>query len=100
MIVMTRHRANILPHRAATALVTAFPFSISRNPIYLGNTMMLIGAGFLFANLWFLVTAALAAILVTELAIKREEAHLSTLFGAKWRDYAARTPRWIKAPWK
>ncbi|HEX2943806.1 MAG TPA: hypothetical protein VHO91_22305, partial [Rhodopila sp.] len=35
MLTMHRQRANILPHRAATALVTTGPFAISRNPIYL-----------------------------------------------------------------
>ena len=83
------------PHRAATALVTEFPFSISRNPIYVGNTMMLMGAGFLFANSWFFIAAGVSAIAVTELAIKREEAHLEAMFGDRWRRYAASTPRWL-----
>jgi protein-S-isoprenylcysteine O-methyltransferase Ste14 len=100
MRIMRRSRANILPHRAATALVTAFPFSISRNPIYLGNTLMLMGAGFLFANSWFFIAAAVSAAAVTELAIKREEAHLDALFGAQWRRYADEVPRWLKTPFR
>jgi protein-S-isoprenylcysteine O-methyltransferase Ste14 len=95
MRAMRRNAANILPHRSATALVTEFPFSISRNPIYLGNSLLLAGAGFLFANPWHLVMAAVSALLVTELAIKREEAHLEALFGDAWRRYAAQTPRWL-----
>jgi protein-S-isoprenylcysteine O-methyltransferase Ste14 len=96
MRVMRRRNANILPHRSATALVTEFPFSISRNPIYLGNSLLLAGAGFLFANPWLFVMAAVAALLVTELAIKREEAHLEALFGDQWRRYAADVPRWLR----
>lgn len=96
MRAMRRRAANILPHRSATALVTEFPFSISRNPIYLGNSLLLAGAGFLFANPWLLVMAGVAALLVTELAIKREEAHLEALFGDNWRRYAAEVPRWLK----
>lgn len=96
MRVMRRSNANILPHRSATALVTEFPFSISRNPIYLGNSLLLAGAGFLFANPWLFVMAAVAALLVTELAIKREEAHLEALFGDQWRRYAADVPRWLR----
>ena len=95
MIVMTRHRANILPHRSATALVTTGPFAWSRNPIYLGNTIALCGAGLAFANPWFLLTALLAAFAVTRLAIQREEAHLARRFGAAWDAYRRRTGRWL-----
>lgn len=96
MVVMHRHRANILPHRAATALVTSGPFAISRNPIYLGNTLLLTGAALVFGNAWFLAAALAAALVVAKLAIEREEAHLAALFGTAWHDYARRTPRWLR----
>ena len=95
MITMRRARANILPHRAATGLVTNGPFSLSRNPIYLGNTLLLGGAGLAFGNAWFLIAAAIAVQLVTVLAIRREEAHLASRFGPAWDAYARRTPRWL-----
>jgi protein-S-isoprenylcysteine O-methyltransferase Ste14 len=95
MAVMTRRRANILPHRAATALVTEGPFAWSRNPIYLGNTLLLTGCGLAFGNAWFLAGAAAAAAAVTVLAIRREEAHLAARFGDAWAAYAARTARWF-----
>ncbi|WP_137179365.1 isoprenylcysteine carboxylmethyltransferase family protein [Roseomonas sp. AR75] len=95
MAVMARRRANILPHRAATALVTEGPFAWSRNPIYLGNATLLTGCALAFGNAWFLVAAAGAAAAVTVLAIRREEAHLALRFGAAWHAYAARTARWF-----
>lgn len=95
MLTMRRQHANILPHRAATHLVTSGPFSVSRNPIYLGNTAMLLGAAAAFANLWFVVAAPCAAFAVTHLAIRREERHMDYIFGADWRDYARRVPRWL-----
>ncbi len=95
MVTMHRGRANILPHRAATALVTNGPFSLSRNPIYLGNTLLLGGAGLAFANAWLVAAAIIAAQLVAMLAIRREEAHLAAKFGAEWQAYAQRTPRWL-----
>ncbi|MDR3521401.1 MAG: isoprenylcysteine carboxylmethyltransferase family protein [Acidocella sp.] len=96
MISMYRHHANILPHRAATALVTSFPFSVSRNPIYLGNTILLVGAAVAFSNLWFAVLDAAAVQAVTILAIRREEGHLAALFGPEWQNYAKHVPRWLK----
>jgi protein-S-isoprenylcysteine O-methyltransferase Ste14 len=59
---MHKARANILPHRAATALVTWGPFRLSRNPIYLGNTLALLGAAGLLANPWFIPAAACGAV--------------------------------------
>jgi protein-S-isoprenylcysteine O-methyltransferase Ste14 len=93
---LRRHRATILPHRAATALVTSGPFALSRNPIYLGNTLVLTGAAFLFGSLWLLLAAAAAVLAVTVVAIRREEAHLSAAFGDAWSAYTRRTPRWIR----
>ena len=95
MVTMRRHRANVLPHRAATQLVTSGPFAWSRNPIYLGNTLMLAGAAPAFGAVWLLVMVPVAVALVTMLAIRREERHLAALFGPAWAAYAARTPRWF-----
>jgi protein-S-isoprenylcysteine O-methyltransferase Ste14 len=95
MAVMWRARANILPHRAATALVTWGPFGFSRNPIYLGNTILLLGAGLAFGIAWFVPVAFAAAALTARLAIAREEAHLNARFGRAWREYAARVRRWV-----
>lgn len=95
MWTMARARANILPHRAATALVTSGPFAFSRNPIYLGNTLMMVGAGLAFGNPWLIATGLAAALLVERLAIRREEQHLDARFGPAWRDYSARVGRWF-----
>lgn len=93
---MQRHRANILPHRAATALVTSGPFAVSRNPIYLGNTIVLVGAAGFFHDAWFLLAAVVEVWLVTVLAIQREEKHLAAMFGADWDAYCRRVPRWFR----
>jgi protein-S-isoprenylcysteine O-methyltransferase Ste14 len=95
MLTMARADANILPNRAATALVTTGLFRFTRNPIYLGNTIMMIGAAFAFANFWLIPMGLLAAVATHHLAVLREEAHLAAKFGDAWRAYAARTPRWI-----
>lgn len=95
MLEMRRRRANILPHRAATALVTTGPFAWSRNPIYLANGLLLLGLGGLFDNAWFLMAAPVAAFATDRLAIRREERHLAALFGAAWSDYASRVHRWL-----
>ncbi|PZF77089.1 isoprenylcysteine carboxylmethyltransferase family protein [Aestuariivirga litoralis] len=95
MLAFRRHRTTVLPNRGATRLITDGPFRFSRNPIYVGNTLLVAGAGLAFGIAW-LVPAALAAAFATrKLAIEREERHLALRFGQEWTTYAARTPRWL-----
>ena len=96
MLTMRRHHANILPHRGATNLVTSWPFSVTRNPIYLGNTVMLIGAAGAFANPWFAAAAPFAVAAVTRLGVRREEQHMAEIFGDAWQAYAGKVPRWFR----
>ncbi|MET3354430.1 UNVERIFIED_ORG: protein-S-isoprenylcysteine O-methyltransferase Ste14 [Xanthobacter viscosus] len=95
IVTLHRARTNILPHRAADRLVTSGPFALSRNPIYLGNTLLLLGLGMALANGWLLAAALLAALATDRLAARREERHLAAKFGAAFDAYAARVPRWI-----
>ena len=95
MLALRKHKTTAMPHKAASQLVTTGPFSFSRNPIYLGNTILTFGLGFVFGNVWLFVTGLAAALITNRLAIKREEAHLKAKFGTAWRKYATRVRRWI-----
>ena len=57
--------------------------------------MILLGAAELTKNIWFVVCAALFAILVTVLAILPEERHLEARFGDDYREYKSRSRRWL-----
>lgn len=95
MQTLHAEKTTILPIKGADHLVTRGPYSLSRNPIYLGNTLLTIGAAFVFGIIWFLPLAFIAALLTSKLAIEREEAHLSAKFGKNWRDYANKVRRWF-----
>lgn len=95
MRTMRKARTTILPHRAADHLVTGGPFALSRNPIYLGNTTLMVAIGFIAGSLWFVLLAPLAAIATTFLAIRPEERHLAERFGKRYRDYQKKVRRWI-----
>ena len=89
------HQTSIRSDRGSNALVAAGPFAFSRNPIYLGEAMALVGAGIGFNRLWFILVAPLFVLAVTRLAIVREEAYLERRFGPAYIDYKARVRRWI-----
>ncbi|MCP4185940.1 MAG: isoprenylcysteine carboxylmethyltransferase family protein [Hyphomicrobiales bacterium] len=92
---LRKHKTTVSPVRKADQLVTSGPFALSRNPIYLGNTVLTFGFGVLFANPWFFIAAIVAAILTNYLQIAPEEKHLAHLFGKQWRSYAKSVRRWI-----
>lgn len=89
------HRTTYLPHRAATKLVTAGPFIRFRNPIYLGEALLLLYGAELTKSIWFVAAAVIFGILITALQIIPEERHLEESFGEEYLSYKARTRRWI-----
>lgn len=95
MRTLARAKTTIMPNRASEHLVTGGPFSFTRNPIYLGNTLLMIGIGLIGGIVWFLLFAVIAAFATQKLAIEREEKHLQARFGKRYHDYARRVRRWI-----
>lgn len=92
---LRRHGTTILPDEAATTLVTDGPFRFRRNPIYLADALILLGVAELTHNIWFAIMAVTFVALVTWLAVLPEERHLEARFADAYRDYKARTRRWI-----
>jgi protein-S-isoprenylcysteine O-methyltransferase Ste14 len=92
---LRRAKTPVSPNRGAEHLVTDGPFSFSRNPIYLANTMLMFGIGLIAQIVWFFLLGIIAAFITQKLAIEREERHLEVRFGKKYRDYAKRVRRWI-----
>jgi protein-S-isoprenylcysteine O-methyltransferase Ste14 len=95
VLTLRRHGTTFLPDAGATALVTTGPYRRFRNPIYLADAMILLGAAELTKNIWLVVAAAAFAALVTWLAILPEERHLESRFGEDYLAYKAKSRRWI-----
>ncbi|MCM2404155.1 isoprenylcysteine carboxylmethyltransferase family protein [Rhizobium sp. S153] len=85
----------VLPNRCAQRLVTTGPFRFTRNPIYLGYTLLTLAFGLLTGNAWFFIAGLTAAALTTMVAIRCEEMHLLARFGADFEHYCQHTRRWI-----
>jgi len=94
-LVFRSHKTTIMPHQSSTRLVTRGPFRFSRNPIYVGNLMVVAGLGLVLANPWLLMLTPVLGFALRNLAIRREERHLEALFASEWQDYKARVRRWI-----
>jgi protein-S-isoprenylcysteine O-methyltransferase Ste14 len=83
------------PGRGASRLVTEGPFRWRRNPIYLGDVLIVLGLAELTHNIWFAILTPVFALAVHRLAILPEERHLEERFGQAYLDYKERTRRWL-----
>jgi protein-S-isoprenylcysteine O-methyltransferase Ste14 len=92
---MRRAGTTLNPRGTPEHILTGGPFAVSRNPIYLSATLLLIGIALATGNAWTLLMAFVAAFLTGKLAIEYEEKVLAERFGKKYRDYAKRVRRWI-----
>ncbi|WP_241741460.1 methyltransferase family protein [Paragemmobacter straminiformis] len=92
---MMRARTTFIPHRAPAHLVQSGVFRLSRNPIYLGDALVLLAA-----ILWLDVPLALPLLplfmlVIRERFIRDEEARLRAAFGAEFDEWATRVRRWL-----
>ena len=90
-----RARTPIPTRQPTTALVTGGPYRFSRNPIYTGMILLLLGIGVMVDSAWILAMAVPFALVIRYGVIAREERYLEAKFGDPYRAYRARVRRWI-----
>jgi protein-S-isoprenylcysteine O-methyltransferase Ste14 len=92
---MTRAGSNVPTNLPTTTIVDSGPYRFTRNPIYLGMVLGLVGLAIAFDSLWPLLTLAPFALVIRYGVIAREEAYLERKFGDVYRGYRARVRRWL-----
>lgn len=83
------------PHGSVKQVVASGIYRFTRNPIYLGFLLMVIGLPLNSGLYWGLLTAPLYIITMTRLVIEREEAYLEKKFKGQYADYKSRVRRWL-----
>ena len=63
-MTLWRHRTTVLPNRGVSALVTDGPYRFLRNPIYIGDAMVLLGLAEMTKNIWFAILVPVFVLLV------------------------------------
>lgn len=79
---------------AKTQLVTHGVFGISRNPIFLGMRLTLLGFFLILPNAVTLTTLVLDNALM-QIQVRLEEEYLSGIHGGDYRRYCQQTRRWL-----
>ena len=85
----------LLTNEPASAIVTTGPYGVSRNPIYVGIFLGLIGFAVGFNTLWFLAVLVVMYFVIRFGVVAREETYLESKFGARYLDYKTRVRRWL-----
>ena len=95
MLTFRRARTAIVPIRPATALVCSGPYARTRNPMYLGLTLVYLGTTVLLNSVWPLVLLPVVLFLLRRFVIDREERYLAGAFGSDYAEYQRRVRRWL-----
>jgi protein-S-isoprenylcysteine O-methyltransferase Ste14 len=76
-------------------LTTTGPYSVTRNPIYVGNIFMCLGAIITSKLLWFAPIALFYSFSLYSLVVHHEEEHLLRKYGEPYQTYMSEVPRWL-----
>ncbi|MCK4568183.1 MAG: isoprenylcysteine carboxylmethyltransferase family protein [Candidatus Thorarchaeota archaeon] len=83
------------PMQRPSNLVLVGPFRYTRNPIYLGCLIMLLGLVIIWSSVVTAFLMILVCIIFRQVFIKREEIILEDEFGDEYRDFKKRVKRWF-----
>lgn len=83
------------PLKPSTTVVMHGPYRFTRNPMYLGMTIITLGGAVWVNTLWILALLLPALAVMRWHVIAREEAYLEEKFGDSYRDYKRRVGRWL-----
>jgi protein-S-isoprenylcysteine O-methyltransferase Ste14 len=97
VIAFRRVRTTINPHKptAASSLVSGGVYRITRNPMYLGLLLLLLGWAAFLSNLLALLLVPVFVLYINRFQIEPEERALSSLFGGEYAAYRKRVRRWL-----
>ena len=86
---------NPAPWKPSPSLVLQGAYRFTRNPMYVGMTLILAGLGFALDDLWLVIGAALFLVIVHYTAVLPEEAYLDEKFGDDYRAYKKKVRRYL-----
>ena len=90
-----RAKTSVVPIRPANALVMSGPYRYTRNPMYLGLTLLTIACGCFLRTWWPIILLVPTLVLVERCVIVPEERYLRRRFGSEYDNYTRRVRRWL-----
>lgn len=85
----------LVPFKEVTALVTGGVFRFTRNPMYLGMTLVLVGTALTVGAMSALLIPPVFMVIIQLRFIQPEEVMMRELFGEEFELYCQSVRRWI-----
>jgi len=95
IVTIRKAGTQVESYKPTTTIVANGPYRFTRNPIYLGMVLGLIGLAIAFDSLWILAMLVLFYLVIRYGVIAREDAYLARKFGDVYRGYQSRVRRWL-----
>lgn len=90
-----RAKTGLVPFDEATTLVTGGLYRYTRNPMYLGMFLILIGVAFMMGSSGALLPVFVFMLVIRYNFVAGEERFMEGTFGQSYLDYKAKVRRWI-----
>ncbi|MGD8633353.1 MAG: isoprenylcysteine carboxylmethyltransferase family protein [Anaerolineales bacterium] len=76
-------------------LITSGPYAFSRNPMYLGWSLICLGISFALNSFWIFASVPFAAVYTHFREVLPEEETLAETFGERYEEYRSRVRRYL-----
>ena len=90
-----KNKTTVKPDERPSTFIQSGPFKISRNPMYLGMSILLIGIGFILGSVTSFIGVALFVAAMAMVFIPQEEKILQEQFGEEYMAYKKKVRRWV-----
>ncbi|MCF8298797.1 MAG: isoprenylcysteine carboxylmethyltransferase family protein [Saprospiraceae bacterium] len=90
-----RKHETTLKIKTSSQLIIEGVFTKTRNPMYLGMTILILGFSICSTNLLSLILPLLFMIFVSQIFISKEEKLMADTFGDEYLEYKKKVRRWI-----
>ena len=90
-----REQTTVKPFEKSSALLVTGVFRISRNPMYLGMVLILLGVAVLLGTVTPLLIVIVFGVSMELVFVRTEERMLEEQFGATWLAYKKKVRKWL-----
>jgi protein-S-isoprenylcysteine O-methyltransferase Ste14 len=93
--IFKKAKTTTVPFETPSTLVISGPYRFTRNPMYMGLTLLYLGVAGTRSEIWPVIVLPLMLAYVNFVVIPVEERNLAGVFGESYQQYRAKVRRWI-----